>query len=160
MSNAYTTQRFLCDPTVGRLANYMRMIGYDTASMTSHVAGDILDIALNEDRTILTRNSNLAEMKLARDVILLTDDDPWEQLRQVIKVRHLAIDRTRILTRCLVDNDILVPISREEVKDKVWPYVYATQNKFTICPACGRVYWPATHVEAMLTKLKHTGLIS
>jgi uncharacterized protein with PIN domain len=136
------------------------MIGYDTASMASHVASDILDIALDENRTILTRNSGLADMKLARDVILLTDDDPWEQLREVIRVRHLPIERTRVLTRCLIDNNVLVPISREDVRDKVWPYVYATQEKFTICPACGRVYWPATHVEAMLAKLKQTGLIS
>ncbi len=159
MSNAYDTQRFLCDSTVGRLANYMRMIGYDTAFIDSHIASKILDVALDEGRTILTRNSGLTDMKLARDVILLTEDDPWEQLRQVISIRQLSVDRTRVLTRCLIDNGVLVPISREDVKEKVWPYVYATQKKFTICPSCGRVYWPATHVEAMLEKLKQAKLI-
>jgi len=135
------------------------MIGYDTVMSTNHVAREVLTAALDENRTILTRNSVLAQMKLARNVVLLTDNDPWTQLRFVIKQLNLRIDRSRILTRCLEDNNLLSDIPKSEIRGLVWPYVYETQRKFTKCPACGRIYWPASHVEAMIDKLKMAGLI-
>lgn len=159
MSNGYERQKFLCDPTVGRLCRYMRMIGYDTAMSGSHAAREVLSIALQQDRTILTRNSVLAGMKMARDVLLLTEDDPWRQLRIVIDKCGLLLDESRVLTRCLEDNEPLQEIPKQEVKDRVWPYVYETQERFITCPKCGRIYWPATHVEAMIKKLKSEGLL-
>jgi uncharacterized protein with PIN domain len=159
MSNTYDTQRFLCDPTVGKLAHYLRMIGYDTASSDSWNSSDVLELALEESRTILTRNSVLARMTLARDVILISEDDPWEQLKAVIRERNLDIDESMVLTRCLLDNSVLQPVDKADVRGKVWPYVYQTQDRFTVCPTCNRVFWPATHVQAMLEKLKAIGLV-
>jgi uncharacterized protein with PIN domain len=159
MSNSYERQKFLCDPTVGRLCRYMRMIGYDTAMAESHEAKEVLSTALDQGRTILTRNSVLAGMKLARDIVLLTEDDPWQQLRVVIEECGLMVDESHVLTRCLEDNEPLREIARKEVKGKVWPYVYQTQGRFIRCPSCGRIYWPATHVEAMMKKLRAEGLL-
>ena len=159
MSNRYDDKKFLCDLTVGKLCRYMRMIGFDTTMASSYNPKEILSLALEEHRTILTRNSVLAGMKLARDIVLLTDDDPWRQLKCVIKKRNLEIERSNILTRCLEDNEPLHEIPKEEVKDRVWPYVYQTQERFTTCPKCNRIYWPATHIEAMMKKLESVGLI-
>lgn len=159
MSNRYESQKFLCDPTVGRLCRYMRMIGYDTAMVESHEAKDVLSIALDQGRTILTRNSVLAGMKLAREVVLLNDDEPWQQLKTVIDECGLEVSESSVLTRCLEDNECLEEIAKDSVKGKVWPYVYKTQGRFITCPKCGRIYWPATHVEAMINKLKSEGLL-
>jgi len=159
MSTGYAKWKFLCDPTVGKLCRYMRMIGFDTGMTSSHAAKEVLSTALDQNRTILTRNSVLAGMKLARDIVLLSDDDPWRQLRIVIDECGLKIDPSCVLTRCLEDNEPLQEIAKEELKEEVWPYVYQTQEKFVKCPKCGRIYWPATHVEAMMDKLKSEGLI-
>jgi uncharacterized protein with PIN domain len=159
MSNAYERRKFLCDPTVGKLCKYMRMIGYDTELDSSNDAKRVLSIALEDSRTILTRNSVLAGMKLARSVVLLTDDDPWRQLQIVVDKCNLVIDKSCVLTRCLEDNEPLRKIAKEDVAGKVWPYVYATQDSFRACPKCGRIYWPATHVNAMINKLKSEGLL-
>ena len=159
MSNRYARRKFLCDPTVGKLCRYMRMIGFDTGMASSHVAKDVLSVALNQDRTILTRNSVLAGMKLARDIVLLEEDNPWQQLQIVMKECRLEIDQSQVLTRCLEDNEPLHEIAKEDVKEKVWPYVYQTQKKFYACPKCGRIYWPATHVKAMIARLQSGGLL-
>jgi uncharacterized protein with PIN domain len=159
MSNSYARSKFLCDPTVGKLCRYMRMIGCDTHMVSGHTAKEILSIALGENRTILTRNSVLSGMKLARDVVLLSEDDPWRQLKIVVDTCGIEIVRSRILTRCLEDNELLREIEKEQVKGKVWPYVYQTQDTFITCPKCGRVFWPATHVQAMMSKLKSEGLL-
>jgi uncharacterized protein with PIN domain len=159
MSNSYEHQKFLCDPTVGKLCKYMRMIGFDTEMSESHVARDVLTTALDQKRTILTRNSVLAGMKLARNLVLLSDDDPWRQLRIVIERCGLKVEKSRVLTRCLEDNEPLRKIAKDSIKGKVWPYVYQTQDRFITCPKCGRIYWPATHVEAMIRKLEAEGLL-
>lgn len=159
MSNSKTGRKFLCDATVGKLCRYMRMIGFDTEMSQTHVVKRVLADALGQERTILTRNSVLASMKLARDVVLLTDDDPWKQIKAVLDKCDLTIDESAVLTRCMEDNRPLRRASKDEVKGKVWPYVYETQSEFTICPECGRIFWPATHVAAMLDKLKSVGLI-
>lgn len=159
MSNSYGQQKFLCDPTVGKLCKYMRMIGCDTEMADSHVARDVLSVALADNRIILTRNTVLAGMKLARNTVLLSDDDPWRQLQIVIEQCGLRIEKSRVLTRCLEDNEPLQEIAKDSVKNKVWPYVYETQDRFITCPKCGRIYWPATHVEAMLKKLESKGLL-
>lgn len=159
MSNIYESRKFLCDPTVGRLCRYMRMIGYDTAMAQSHEAKRVVSVALDQGRTILTRNSALAGMNLARDVVLLSEDEPLKQLKTVIDRCGLKIEESSVLTRCLEDNELLQDIAKEEVKKDVWPYVYQTQGYFRKCPRCGRIYWPATHVTAMMNKLKSEGLL-
>ena len=159
MSNSYAKRKFLCDPTVGKLCRYMRMIGFDTGMASSHSAKNVLSAALAENRTILTRNSVLAGMKLARDVVLLEEDDPWRQLQIVMNECGLEIDQSLVLTRCLEDNEPLREITKAEVKGKVWPHVYQTQERFHTCPKCGRIYWPATHVKAMIARLGSQGLL-
>ena len=135
------------------------MIGCDTRMASSHTPKEILSTALGEDRIILTRNSVLAGMKLARKVMLLGEDDPWRQLKTVMEHYGVKIDRSRILSRCLEDNEPLQRIEKEKVKGEVWPYVYQTQEDFLTCPRCNRIYWPATHVAAMIDKLKSEGLL-
>ncbi len=159
MSNGYASTKFLCDPTVGRLCRHLRMIGYDALLARTPELREILSAALIENRTILTRNSVLAGMKLARNAILLRENDPWKQLVIVIHECGLEIARGRILSRCLEDNELLTETKKEDIKGKVWPYVYQTQDRFVACPKCGRIYWPATHVQAMMSRLESEGLL-
>jgi len=159
MSNGYTNNKFLCDTTVGKLAKLLRMIGFDTEICPSHHPKDVIELALNQNRVILTRNSVIAEMKLARDILLLDEYEPYNQLGTVLKNFDIKVDQSKLLTRCMVDNTVLDAVSKEEVKGQVWPYVYETQDDFKKCPTCGRIYWPATHVNAMIDKLKNEKLI-
>ena len=43
---------------------------------------------------------------------------------------------------------------KEEVRGLVPPYVYRTQDKYMMCPSCGRVYWRGTHWERMRRELE------
>jgi uncharacterized protein with PIN domain len=59
--------------------------------------------------------------------------------------------------RCSLCNEELQPVGKDQVRDRVPPYVFATQSSFACCPRCGRLYWPATHVERMREELKLFG---
>jgi uncharacterized protein with PIN domain len=63
-----------------------------------------------------------------------------------------------IYTRCSRCNEAVVPIVKEQVRDHVPEYVFATQDHFVRCPRCRRIYWPATHYERLCDELQHMGL--
>jgi len=84
--------------------------------------------------------------------LLTPEDDPKEQMRQVIA--EMKLDREREFTLCLECNIPLAPRSRDEVRDLVPPYVYKTQAQYQQCPVCGRIYWRGTHWKHMNEELE------
>jgi len=143
---------FIVDVNAGKLAKWLRMMGYDTLFFNDIEDGHLVDIALKERRVVLTRDTQIMRRRVATNgqlkVILATDDDPKEQLRQVIEELNLDC-RLRQFTRCLECNHSLVPKNREEVADIVPPYVFSTQHQYMQCPSCLRVYWQGTHWQKM-----------
>jgi hypothetical protein len=85
--------------------------------------------------------------------LLVTSDDPLRQIRQVIK--DLGLNPVfNPFSLCLECNRPLEKISRENVRDRVPPYVYRNQTQYVECPNCHRVYWQGTHWQAMVKKLE------
>jgi uncharacterized protein with PIN domain len=85
--------------------------------------------------------------------ILITSDEPEQQIRQVIGSLNLDC-QSKPFTICLECNQPLVERSKEDVEDLVPPYVFKTQSQYMQCPTCHRIYWRGTHWQAMTKKLK------
>jgi uncharacterized protein with PIN domain len=49
---------------------------------------------------------------------------------------------------------LLAEIGKNNVRDRVPPYVYATQELFHDCPSCGRLYWKGTHRDKMAREVE------
>ena len=144
--------KFIADAMLGRLARWLRILGYDVSYESSISDNDLIARAIREHRIILTMDRKLTERESARDSMLIKSPSYKEQLKQVIT--HYNIDyKSGIFTRCLVCNRLLEPVAKEKIKDKVPPYVYSTQDEFDICPQCGRIYWSGTHRAKMLGML-------
>lgn len=141
--------RFIADEMLGKLAKWLRAIGYDTVYYTGGGDGALVQRALTEGRIILTKDFNLTKRKLARKALFIRSDYPREQLKQVVEDLQLDM-QNRLFTRCLVCNQELVFVKKESVQDRVPVYTYLTQDRFYECPDCGRVYWPGTHRDSML----------
>nr|WP_241432970.1 Mut7-C RNAse domain-containing protein [Halorubrum tebenquichense] len=74
----------------GKLATYLRLCGYDAAyALDREAEADdrLLALAAAEDRTLITRDRDLAERApdadLAVDAVLLTERDVLDQLREL-----------------------------------------------------------------------------
>ncbi len=135
--------KFLVDHMLGKLAKYLRFLGYDTYYPKNRMSDDdLIKIAKDEGRIIITRDKELARRSGG---FYVPSENYLEQLKMVIERYNLKDDM--MLTRCSICNEILVPVNKERVKDKIPPYVYEHQNEFYICPKCGRVYWWGTHTE-------------
>ena len=148
---------FIVDSNAGKLARWLRMMGYDTLFFNSIEDGRLVDIALKEARVVVTRDTQIAKRRVAANgnvkVILSREDDPRRQLQQVMRELNLDCRETQF-TRCLECNQILLPRSKDEVEDLVPPYVFRTQTQYMQCPSCRRVYWQGTHWQRMKRALE------
>jgi len=148
---------FIVDSNAGKLARWLRMMGYDALFFNDIEDGRLVDMAMKEGRVVVTRDTQIAKRRVATNgslrVILTRDDDPRRQLLQVMK--ELSLDcRQMQFTRCLECNRRLKPRSKGEVKDLVPPYVFSTQTQYMQCPSCNRVYWQGTHWQRMKNDLE------
>ena len=148
--------KFIVDHNTGKLARWLRMMGYDTAFFTGEDDGEMVNIALTQGRAILTRDRQLLKRRPAArgrvKALLITDDDSRLQLRQVARTFGLDFSH-KPFSLCLECNQPLVPRTQDEVKDAVPPYVFKTQTQYMQCTRCHRVYWRGTHWEAMTREL-------
>ena len=143
--------RFVADVMLGRLARWLRALGYDTVYAPDAPDARLLGLALREGRRLLTRDAALAR-RARESGLLIREDDLDGQLREVVAGCGLAARSP--LTRCLECNGVLRPVSPDEVRDRVPPYTLATQRAFRACPGCGRVFWPGTHAIGIARRLE------
>ncbi|MFC1860250.1 Mut7-C RNAse domain-containing protein [Chloroflexota bacterium] len=149
--------KFMVDHNVGKLAGWLRMIGYDALFFNGSDDFSMIAIALTEGRVILTRDTHIVKRRIVTSgqlrVVLIQSDEPERQIRQVIDTLNLDC-QFRPFALCLECNQPLLERSKEQVKDQVPPYVFHTQNHYMECPACRRIYWRGTHWQAMTRKLE------
>jgi len=149
--------RFIVDHNVGKLAKWLRMMGYDSLFFNGSDDSHMVAQALAEDRVILTRDSQIMKRRVVNSgrlrAILINSEEPEWQMQQLMDTLDLK-HQLRPFTLCLECNQPLVERKQEEVKERVPPYVYKTQEQYMECPACHRIYWRGTHWETMIKKLE------
>ncbi len=138
--------RFVADAMLGRLAKWLRILGYDTLYNPDWDDARLVRIARAEDRILLTRDNGLARRKGA--CVILLEQENWSaQLQQLH--RTLGLMSVAPFTRCPVCNDLLEPISKDQAWGQVPPYIFVTQQEFRLCPSCNRFYWRGSHWDEM-----------
>ncbi len=136
--------KFLLTKELGRLAKWLRILGYDTQYFNQDNTGSLIIQALRDERIILTRNQRLPKSKGIK-ILLLQKEKIKEQIEEVLKILHLKPNSDMMFTRCTLCNKELVEIEKEKIKDNVPEYVFNTQEDFITCPQCKRIYWKGTH---------------
>jgi uncharacterized protein with PIN domain len=146
--------RFVADSMVGRLAKWLRAFGFDVVYHPFADDREVLAWARERAAILLTRDTELARLgrsgaAAGARVIFIGHDSAERQLQQVAQETPLDLSQARPLTRCTMCNTELVCATRDEVWDRVPPFVYLTHESFSRCPGCHRVYWEGTHVGRM-----------
>jgi len=144
--------KFIVDLNVGKLARWLRLMGYDTLFLPSLDDGEMVKLALSQQRVLLTRDTQIMRWHVVSSgrlkAVLVEGDDPRKQLLQVMESLNLNY-RFNPFSRCLECNALLQPRSPREVEGEVPPYVFKTQSQYMQCPDCHRIYWRGTHWQAM-----------
>jgi len=140
--------RFIADVHLEKLASHLRMLGFDTVYRTTISDDELIVIATNERRAILSKDKALlADPRIARSC-RVRSDDAREQLIEVLRRFDLA-DSIKPFTRCIDCNAELREVRKETVVDRLPAKVREHYEEFRICATCDRVYWDGSHVERM-----------
>ena len=141
---------------MGKLTKWLRMMGYDAVFFNGSNDSHMVAKALAEDRVILTRDTQIVKRRVVTDgqvkAILVASDEPAVQMRQIVDTLNLDC-QFRPFSLCLECNQPLKERGKEQVKDRVPPYVFRTQDQYMECPGCHRIYWRGTHWTAMTREL-------
>jgi uncharacterized protein with PIN domain len=148
--------KFIVDINVGKLAKWLRIMGYDAILFKDKDDSDMVKIALRQDRTILTKDTGIMRRRLVTNgklkALLIEGENSELQIQQVANKLDLDF-HFNPFSLCLECNEALIEKSKDSLQGSVPPYVYKTYDFYMQCPTCHRIYWRGTHWEAMSKKL-------
>jgi uncharacterized protein with PIN domain len=147
--NGSLTKRFVVDSMLGKVAKWLRILGYDTryepldeSKMLEYTQAGWL---------VLTRRQSWCGRE---SVICLHHNAPMDQVRELHAQISLRAEEGRYLGRCIRCNEPLEPVDRQDVFGLVPEYTFETVAAFHRCSRCRRVYWEGSHTERMAERLK------
>jgi uncharacterized protein with PIN domain len=142
--------RFIADAMLGRLARWLRILGFDTLYYPDIADRELLKLARQDGRLILTRDTHFLRKDIG-DCLFVTSDDVEEQIVQVMKALNLALPGTR---RCANCNGVLENVrNKTDIADSVPEYVYLNFSHFLICRQCGNVYWEGSQYRRIRQRI-------
>ena len=146
------SHRFIADVMLGRLARWLRLLGFDTLYYHDINDTQLIRIAKEQGRFILTRDTRLIKIKGIQDNLLIISNNSFQQLLEVI--RALKLKDFHLLSRCVSCNGQLSRLlDKTEIKDAVPDFVFLNFHIFLICRNCGKIYWEGTHPKLFKKKL-------
>ena len=140
--------KFVLDVHLGRLAGYLRMLGFDTLYANRADDRELVEISTEQHRILLTRDRGILKYSAVTHGYWLRATDSRRQAEEVVRRFDLARS-LRPLTRCMVCNQPLRAVSKAEVADRLPPGTRERCNDFRECPGCRRVYWEGSHSRHM-----------
>ncbi len=141
--------KFLVDFHLGKLARYLRMLGFDTLYQNKYNPSKIIKISKSEKRIIISKSRQLLKIKDITHGYCLTESNPEKQLKKVL-YRFDLYANINPFSRCIICNTKLKPVNKETVIDKIPEKVKELHQEFATCQNCKKIYWKGTHYENMI----------
>lgn len=151
----YMYHVFYADAMLGKLARFLRMLGYDTLYRMSEPVLEMLVVAAKEGRVVLSRAKNVCDLANAMGIqsILLTETDIVKQLRQLKEQLNLEFTCPPSPARCSVCNGTLERVSKEKLIQLLPQKTAQQYNEFWRCKKCSKIYWFGSHWKDICTKI-------
>jgi uncharacterized protein with PIN domain len=139
--------KFLLDAMLGKLAHWLRMMGQDVTYSVHFGDVELLVLAKDEGRVLLTRDLELYRRAMSRGLESFFVEGKTESSRLAeVACRYglpLEVDMDEM--RCPLCNTPVKTASKEELKSRLQPNTYRYYNQFWSCPHCIQIYWQGTH---------------
>jgi uncharacterized protein with PIN domain len=140
--------RFVLDVHLGKLASYLRLLGFDVLYSPAYNDDELMSISLNEQRTLLSKDRQLIQHPSLTHAYLVRQNLPREQAVEVVE-RFDLYSLIHPFIRCLTCNTLLRRADKDDVAGRLPPRVREAFNEFYLCTFCDRVYWKGSHYEGM-----------
>jgi uncharacterized protein with PIN domain len=144
---------FAVEKTLGRLGKWLRLMGFDTIAETEFPRG-AFRAHIDAGRVFLTRTQQALKVRAPFRTVFIQANDPFEQLAEVIGKTGLQRKDLQPFSRCLRCNEPIVAVPKDDIERAVPDHVWETQDTFSRCPKCLRVYWKGSHTARSLEKIE------
>jgi hypothetical protein len=154
LGTAAEPPRFLCDPSLGGLARWLRAAGYEADWLRSPV-GDPVAEARGRGAVLVTTDSRQAARMAGPDgdLEVLWVPSSLSRVHQLgVVLRDLDLDpRT---PRCMSCGSELRSVPKQEVEARIPPRTARWKDEYFVCAGCNRLYWQGTHWERIAARLE------
>jgi uncharacterized protein with PIN domain len=140
--------RFVLDTHLGRLAAYLRMLGFDTLYRNDYDDPTLAQISVDEKRILLTCDKGLLIRKQVTHGYYVRERQPRRQLLDVVARFDLA-SSINPFTRCLHCNGTIQSADKEAIAHRLLPRTKAHYDEFWLCQQCQKIYWKGSHYQRM-----------
>jgi len=145
--------RFAADANVGRLAQLLRLLGFDTAWDRNLDDAALAELAASQGRVVLSKDRGLLKRSKVVYAHLVRNEDPEEQLLEVLRAFGLRPPYAAF-SRCARCNAVLEPVAKEAVLHRLEPKTKRYFNEFKLCAFCDRIYWAGSHHDMFHRRLE------
>jgi uncharacterized protein len=142
--------KFIADVNLGKLAKYLRLLGFDCLYNKEYTASEIIETAETQKCIILTRAASLLKNKKISRGYWIRSQYPQEQTREVIRRFDISADM-KPFSRCLICNGIITEIEKENVINELEPETIKNYYEFSRCSSCKKIYWKGSHTIKLQT---------
>lgn len=147
--NSARQSGFLLDNHLGKLAIYLRLLGFDTWYRNDYQDQELASLAEKTGRILLTRDRGLLMRKQVVKGCCILSLSPKEQLGEVL-LRYDLLAQITPFKRCLRCNYPLESVAKSEIIDRLLPLTRQYYQEFHICRRCNQIYWKGSHYDHML----------
>jgi len=141
--------RFILDNHLGKLATYLRILGFDTNYHNDYQDDELAQITVDEDRILLTRDRQLLMRKTIQYGYWVRSLQPEKQIVEITQRFDLS-DLITPFRRCLRCNIPLEPMEKNSIQHRLEPLTKKYFQEFHTCPTCDRIYWKGSHYDRMV----------
>jgi uncharacterized protein with PIN domain len=145
--------RFILDVHLGKLARYLRMLGFDSAYSRDRDDDEIIRLAQEQKRIILTRDIGILKQNRVSHGHWIRHHQPLDQVKEVLGALDLS-RQLRPFTRCMECNEAIRPVSKDEIRGLAAPEILDRFDAFWQCRGCRKIYWKGSHYRRMLEQVK------
>ena len=129
---------FILDVHLGKLARYLRMLGFDTAYSRDWDNAVLIDLSLREKRIILTRSLEILKQNRVTHSYWLRHQEPRQQLLEVLRALDL-FSQVQPFTRCMDCNGRIREVDKAVIRGQINPRVLQQYSEFRQCQDCGKI---------------------
>jgi uncharacterized protein with PIN domain len=142
------SSRFVLDTHLGRLAAYLRMLGFDSLYRNDSADATLARLSAEDRRILLTCDRKLLMRKVITHGYYVRARQPKQQLLEVL-ARFDLFNALQPFSRCMHCNGLLRPVDKEMIAAHLLPRTRAHYDKFWQCPDCHKIYWQGSHYQRM-----------
>jgi len=148
--------RFLVDTPLGRLARWLRILGFDT-EYVKETQKNRIRFFTDSERIAIVRPGKIKNLK-NRACYAIKSDRIFDQIAEIREHLGLTLEDTKPFSRCICCNSTIELVSKHDIRGLVPDYVWHRHASFNRCAQCGRIYWRGSHIEksrSTILKLFH-----